>query len=167
MPPSRPQSREAPPGLDALLEGVAARARAAGVFASVEGDAGGLRCAAAGSAAPAWYLVRHSEGRVWVALATEDRWLSQSIEADLVHTGDNLADLIHEEMVDLGYPGPPLPFEHFRDAHRRFTFRSPVPVEEGALGGDAAVELVAQALLGYEACFRRLGDMDVGAGDAD
>jgi hypothetical protein len=92
-----------------------------------------------------------------VCLQTADRWLSQSIEQDLVHTGDKMDELVEEEMVDLGYSGPRLRVEHFRSEDKLFTFRSPLPAELSA-SADAA----ALALLGYEACFRRLGDMEGG-----
>ncbi len=145
-----------------LVDSVATRARAAGIFADVTVSPSGLRCGASGSAAPAAYLLTFADGRLWVALQTADRWLSQSIEQDLVHTGDKLDELLEEEMVELGYSGPRLPFEHFRSQDKLFTFRSPLPLDETQLAGDAGTQLAALALLGYEACFRRLGDMEGG-----
>jgi hypothetical protein len=104
----------------------------------------------------AQYRIMPAAGSVYVALQTPDRWLSQSIEQDLVHTGDKLDELIEEELADLGYRGPRLTFEHFRSEEKLFTFRSRLPA---GFTPDHAV----LALLGYEACFRRLGDVNGGA----
>lgn len=146
-----------------LLSAVAARARAAGVFASVEVRAGRLTCAAKRSGAPAEYRIDASEGKVWVSLATPDRWLSQSIEADLVHTGDDLRDLIEEELAEQGYAGEGgAPFQHFRSEELLFTFRTALPIAAAEMGTQVAATVGAQFLLAYEACFRRLGDMEVG-----
>lgn len=128
-----------------------------------------LICPAIGAAAPASYrLELDDRGRPWVSLVMADRWLSQSIEQDLVHTGDKLEDLLEEELTDLAssfpaaiHPPPAaLSFEHFRSSDLLFTFRSPLPVspEPGAQSADTA----ALWLLAYEATFRRLGDMEAG-----
>ena len=37
---------------------------------------------------------------------TKDRWLSESIEGDLEHTGDELEELLEEELVELDWEGP-------------------------------------------------------------
>lgn len=148
--------------LSALLPGVAKRAQAAGVFASVSIVNDRLLAGAQGSAEPAEYRVFTDEGKVWVALTTAHRWLSQSIEADLVHTGDKIEELLEEELVNLGWTSPPLPsprltYEHFRDQDKLYTFRTAAP-----LSGDAQrdTEMLALLLLGYEATFRPLGDME-------
>ena len=75
-----------------------------------------------------------------------------------MHTGDTMEDLLEEELVEMGQPaGSPVVIEHFRSDDLLFTFRTPVP-------GD--VDVAAAWLLAYEACFRRLGDMEAGeAGD--
>jgi len=139
------------------LSPLAEAAEAAGVFESVKIEGGRLICKAKGSAEDAYYRVEADNGRVWVGLVMEDRWQSESIEADLMHTGDKLEELIEEEMVELGYNGEMLPFAHFRSEDMLFTFRTPLPVGPE----DASFpELARQALLGYEACFRQLGDMD-------
>ncbi|MEM9066239.1 MAG: hypothetical protein AAGB51_12200 [Planctomycetota bacterium] len=144
------------------LARLAEAANAAGVFASAEVKDGRLECAADGSAEPAFYRVEADGGKVYVSLVMEDRWQSESIEAELVHTGDKLDELIEEEMAELGYTGEPLPFEHYRSSDMLFTFRTAIPAEPG----DASFhELARQTLLGYEACFRQLGDMDESAGD--
>lgn len=155
-------SVQTPPAFATLIEAVASRARSAGVFADVTVGPSGLSASATGSAAPASYWLTFAGGRVWVALQTADRWLSQSIEQDLVHTGDKLDELLEEEMVELGYSGPRLAFEHFRSPEKLFTFRSPLPLTESQLADQTAADLATLALLGYEACFRRLGDMEGG-----
>ncbi|MDX2147000.1 MAG: hypothetical protein SFZ23_05710 [Planctomycetota bacterium] len=135
-----------------VLEHVASEARAAGVFANVElvRDRGLVQCQAAASAAPAWYRVQATGEGVFVSVVTPDRWLSHSVEADLLHTGDKLEELLEEELAELGLPGTRPAVDHYRDDEKLFTFRSRAPktAREAAL-----------FLLAYEACFRNLGDM--------
>lgn len=150
------------PGLREFLESVRDRAVGADVFDSAELSGTRLSCAARGSAEPAEYRVGLEDGSLWVSLVTSNRWLSQSIEADLVHTGDKLEDLIEEELVDQGLTGTRLPFEHFRSRDMLFTFRSPLPIALSELAAAASVETATRCLLAYEACFRRLGDMEAG-----
>lgn len=143
---------------------VAQRAQDAGVFAGVITRDGMVECEARESAAPAFYRVAVEDGRLWVSLVTEDRWLSQSIEQDLVHTGDKLDDLLDEELTELlGVSIGGVPFQHFRSAEKLFTFRSEVP--ESAPGATDRADLAAKLLLAYESCFRQLGDME--GGDED
>ncbi len=141
-----------------FVDRVARRAREAGVFGSVEATPGRLDCSARGSPEPAFYRLDTDGGRVWVSLVMKDRWLSQSIEADLVHTGDSIGELIEEEWVDLGGAPGRVVYEHFRSEDKLFTFRT--PVADVAALDDAALERAARLLLAYEACFRRLGDMN-------
>jgi hypothetical protein len=155
------------PAVDRLLAALADRARASGVFGPVEIQGGMLVCAAKESAEPAEYRVFVGEdGKLWVSLVTDNRWLSESIETDLVHTGDKLDELIEEEMVDLGYEGPRPTFEHFRSDDLLFTFRTRLPIDPARASEPAAVETGAVFLLGYEQCFRQLGDM-AGGDDED
>jgi hypothetical protein len=153
-------------GVQALVSAVSQRATAAGVFGSIRTENGMLRCDALASAEPAEYRVFEDAGKVWVSLITGARWLSQSIEADLVNTGDKIEELLEEELVDLGWKkewGPArLTYEHFRDAHKLYTFRTAAPIKPGS--ADAA-DTLAMLLLGYERAFRPLGDME--AGDED
>ncbi|MEM8739602.1 MAG: hypothetical protein AAGG38_14160 [Planctomycetota bacterium] len=150
-----------------ILEKLAERARAAGVFASVEVVDGKLKAHAQRVEEPCWYQVgpweEHDGGyRVWAGLYTPDRWLSGSIEADLVHTGDKYEDLLEEELIDQGLDERHA-VEHFRDDEKVFVFRSARPAESAAVLSDAAwVERVYKTLLAYEACFRELGDMTPG-----
>jgi hypothetical protein len=156
---STPSQSSLPAGPRALLESAAARAHEAAVFADVAIKGTMLEATALASAAPASFRLFFDRGKLWVSLVTADRWLSQSIEADLVHTGDKLDDLLHEELVDLGYAGLAPGFEHFRSEDKLFTFRSVVPVNIDHPSA-ADKETAATFLLGYEACFRNLGDME-------
>lgn len=144
---------------DELLNTLAKAADGAGVFAAVRTEEGRLVCDADGAAEPAFYRVEFEGNTAWVSLVTKDRWLSESIEADLMHTGDKLEELLEEEMVDLGYDGPTPTYEHFRSEDLEFTFRTPVRGNASQIDDDFA-DTARQTLLGYEACFRQLGDME-------
>ena len=115
-------------------------------------DSSLLTCAARDAAAAARYTLGEESGTWFVGLETEDRWLSESIEADLVHSGDSLEELIEEELVDLGLVVDAVTTQHFRDERMHYVFRSPLPK-------DVSPEEAALWLLGYEATFRELGDM--------
>lgn len=144
-----------------VLDDVRIAAQKAGVFGAITLEEGMLVCEAKEAAEPAQYRVRVDGGVLWVELVTENRWLSESIEADLMHTGDKIEELIDEELVDLGCDDGPLAVEHFRSEDMLFTFRSKAP-----LHGDARdAEIVSACLLAYEACFRQLGDMEGGEED--
>jgi hypothetical protein len=152
-----------PPGISDLFRSVARAAQDAGVFGDVSVAADRVVCAAAAPAAPAEYRLSVENGRVWVGFYTADRWLSHSIEADLLHTGDKLGQLIGEELVELGLEGPLARVgepEHFRDDAKQFTFRSPVPVGAGEWSSPKAADLAAKYLFAYEAALRDLGDVD-------
>lgn len=148
-----------PSDLPALLADVGAKARASGLFAAVEELPGRLECTALASAEPASFRLDMDKSRLWVSLVTANRWLSESIESDLMHTGDKLDDLIEEELEELDFKGGTVSFEHFRSEDKLFTFRTPVTAPGEPLAGAAARALTY--LLAYEACFRNLGDMNV------
>lgn len=133
-------------------------ARSAGAFESVTVEDNRVRCLAMGAAAPAEYRIDITGDGLWVSLSTEDRWLSGSIEAELMNSGDDLNELIEEELVDQGCESPSVAFEHFRDEEQRYTFRSKLGVEPGG-DEDALARECLRWLLGYEAAFRDLGDM--------
>jgi hypothetical protein len=159
--------------LASFLDRVGQRVRAARagdepVFGQVDVRDGMLVCRARASAAPASYRLELDQGRLWVSLVMADRWLSESIESDLVEHGDKLEELLEEELVELGvHPEQPARFEHFRSEALLFTFRSPLPISPEQAGSDAAVAVCATWLLAYEACFRNLGDMNEGAGGGE
>lgn len=144
--------------IEPLLEGVRAIAERSGVFGPASIKEGRLVCQAKESAAPASYRVFAEAGRIYIALVMSDRWLSESIESDLMHTGDKVEDLLDEELVDVGAPITRLGVEHFRSDDLLFTFRSPLPETVVRIGAGG----VAKCLLAYEACFRNLGDMSAG-----
>lgn len=138
--------------INKLLAEVAQAARKAGVFDEVTiAESGELICAA--KEVDAEYVVscEPPDGQLWVVLRTPDRWLSESIEADLMHTGDKLEELIEDELLELGESFP-VRFEHYRDDEKRYVFRTPSPTEEDA-------SQLAALLLAYEAAFGQLGDM--------
>lgn len=148
----------------ALLEEVGSRAQSAKAFGRVRTIGGTMvECDAKASAAPAAYRVEIEGDRVFVSLVMADRWLSHSIEADLLNTGDKMDELLDEELAELGvkHKGRDvagLSVEHYRSEDKLFTFRSRTP---GTLG-EATAEMVAGCLLAYEACFGNLGDMRAG-----
>ena len=148
---------------DGLLEAVASRALEAGVFASVRLDGARLVCAAKEVESAEYRLDRDGAGTLWVSLVTPDRWLSGSIEGDLVHTGDKMHELVTDELVELGCDDVVSAVEHFRSEDMLFTFRSPVPV--AGRSSDDAASVASVYLLAYEACFRQLGDMSGGDDD--
>jgi hypothetical protein len=152
-------------GFPEFLRAVGERASRAGVFGSVSVADAMLVCTAKDSAEPADYRVSQEAGKVWVSFVTPNRWLSESIESDLMHTGDSIEELIDEELAELNYAGPALgPCRHFRDDQKLFTFRSVIPIAPGAGSrfDETSVQIASTCLLAYEACFRRLGDVGGG-----
>jgi hypothetical protein len=139
------------------LKSIATKATDLGVFAGVSLNGNDLECAALEAAAPATYSLTVDGGRVTVRLRTADRWLSESIETDLLHYGDAIEDLVAEEMVELGGDGQIPKIRHFRNDAREYVFENEIPQAD-----DRTALLF---LLAYEAAFRRLGDM--GGGDED
>ncbi len=148
---------------ESLIEAVAERVKQADVFEDVQSESAGLHCQARDAESEAFYQVLDDADQpstVWVGLFTSDRWLSESIEADLLHTGDKMEDLLDEELVELGYDAGPLPIEHFRDDAKVYVFRSSLKVNsQDACTDPADIDRVVKVLLAYEACFRQLGDM--------
>jgi hypothetical protein len=157
------------PGLTKLLNEVSSNAAAAGVFGQIAVSRDRLTCEAKASAEPAEYRLGIEDAKLCVSLVTANRWLSESIETDLLHTGDKLEELLEDELFEVEYPGPPLAYQHYRSDDKLFTFRSALPIAVTTAGDvemspDAAA-LATKALLAYEACFRQLGDMEVGPED--
>ncbi len=147
-----------------MLDAVALAAREADVFESVQTDQGLVKAHARVVESDCWYQVGpvttvDRDTQVWVGIYTPDRWLSGSIEADVLNLGDKYEDLLEEELVDQGGEGR-LKVEHFRDDDKVFVFRSPVAVRAGEdLDHRQVVDRLTKALLAYEAAFRELGDM--------
>ncbi len=137
---------------------ISQRAKEANVFGTITSTDNMIELQAWGAAEPACYRVYLEGDSAIVELATENRWLSESIEAELVESGDKLDELIEDELVDLGYAEDTgaVKFEHYRSDDMEFVFRTKVVPMSGQDFGDACV----QWLLAYEQCFRQLGDMD-------
>lgn len=141
---------------DGFLAQVRAAAEKAGVFGFVRLADGRVECRATDCASEAFFRIEQAEGKWWVSFVTPDRWLSESIEADLEHSGDELDELLEEELAEQGLEAA-LPYQHYRSEDRLFTFRSPLPIEGGL--SERAADVAARCLLAYEACFRELGDV--------
>lgn len=138
-----------------LLQTVNQEAAASGVFSRIETFPDRLRCHAKGCPEPAWYELAIAGERAIVRFATPDRWLSESIESDLMHFGDPIEELVEEELAELGWRGKIPAIRHFRDDDRLYTFENLLPAADAVTA--------AKFLLAYEAAFRALGD--VGGGD--
>lgn len=143
-----------------LLNQVSEAANARGVFSKIEVLADRLRCHAKDCPEPAWYELAAAGDSLTVRFATPDRWLSESIESDLMHFGEDIEELVEEELAELGWRGKVPVGKHFRDDAKLYTFENPVPATES----DRA-EVATKFLLAYEAAFRALGD--VGGGDEE
>ena len=143
--------------LKQILEHVQSLAQDADVFDSMRITDRRLDCRARGCASDAYFRIEGDGSQLWVSFVTPDRWLSESIEADLEHSGDDLEELIEEELADLGIEAE-VTFEHYRSEDRLFTFRSPISIERSA-DVQAASGIAAKYLLAYEACLRELGDV--------
>ncbi|HMN95251.1 MAG TPA: hypothetical protein PKC43_02690 [Phycisphaerales bacterium] len=139
---------------ESFLASVRDAAIRAGVFGAIEMVGPMLRCAAPAAAAEAWYRLRREEGRWWVELVTPDRWLSESVESDLMHYGDPIEELIEEELVNLGGRAGRPQVQHFRSEDLLYTFRTPLD------GDPPSEESASRLLLAYEAAFRELGDIE-------
>lgn len=144
-----------------ILDSVRRAADASGLFAGSELLGDRVRLKAKDAAAEAHYEVVRSGDELLVRLLTADRWLSESIESQLVEHGDSLEELLEDELVEIGHEpardGAIPKVRHFRDPARNYTFECPIPV-----GPDGPLESVRRFLLGWEACFRGLGDMSGG-----
>ncbi len=141
-----------------LLSDLRARAAATSRFASVEILGDRLVCTALASSAPAQYCTWRVGSEWRVALSTPDRWLSESIESQLVESRETLEDLLAEELRDLDWAEPLAPVKHFRDENRQYVFEASLPVKSEQ---DDAVR-VATFLNGFERTFAELGDMSAG-----
>lgn len=108
----------------------------------------------------ALYRVEPSEQGLFVAWVSADRYLSQSIEQDLVYAGDDLDDMIDEELADTGYEGARLgPMQHYRNDEKLFIFRSLTPIDPRSCDPAQAGRDLACFVLAYDAALSQLGDM--------
>ncbi|WP_428387294.1 hypothetical protein [Mucisphaera sp.] len=128
--------------------------KASGQFAEVTLDGQTLTAKADGPEEDAFYIAAaDDQGTITLGWYTKDRWLSESIEADLMHTGDDLSELIEEELVELNIPHRFPNLDHFRDDDKRYVFRATCPTF-------ASPDEFTRTLLAWEAAFRQLGDME-------
>lgn len=156
--------------LETVIEAVVNELESAGVFECVrkagdeEPEQVLIVATAKDTPEPVYYRLERAGDQIAVGWYSPDRYLSQSIETDILWTGDDLDDLIDEELVDLGWNRGRLnPLKHFRNDEMLFTFVSETPIEANTVTENDAKDL-ARVMLAYEIAFRELGDM---AGDED
>ncbi len=143
-----------------LMQAVAGLAEARGCFGAVRATESMVECRAKQCPDEAAYRLAIEDGRLYVSWLSVDRYLSQSIEADLMWTGDDLDELFAEELADLGWSGGALGgVEHYRSGEKMFTFRSAVPLDPERLDPARDAPALVNCLLAYEAVFSQLGDM--------
>lgn len=149
--------------LEKISTDVCATLRASASFSKSVFRDGMIVAEAAEAPEPVEYRLFFEDGALWVSWSTPDRWLSQSIEADLMFTGDDLDDMIDEEIVDLGWElGKLGGIEHFRSEDKRYTFRSKIGLAPEQV--EKAGTRLAWAIMAYDIVFAELGDMK---GDED
>ena len=141
------------------MEEVAQCARGAGVFSHVEHHTNMVACQCAAQP-DAWYRIESDGDHLTVNWVSSDRYLSQSIEAQLMWTGDDLEDLVDEERIDQGFNRGELgKLDHYRNEEKLFTFRSLIPIDLLSIDPSRDAPDLLKCLLAYEAAFRDLGDM--------
>ena len=141
--------------MEEALQTINRTAIESGRFGDVRLEGRRLRCSAAEAAAEAWYTVE-PDGDGWaVGLETGDRWLSESIEGDMLEGRDSAEELVDDELVEAGFPNRCDKVKHYRDDAKVYVFRTRVPLAGIA---DAATG-VTTFLLAFEAAFAQLGDM--------
>lgn len=132
------------------------------VFANVTRTETGVRCDAMHVEEECYYSAHvDSQGNVWAGWYSPDRWVSGSIEGDLVHTGDKIDELLEEELVDQGL-SIKIPLEHYRNDDKIFVFHGKLDLPADA---DEATNTIVKVLLAFQACFVELGDMAPGEDD--
>ncbi len=152
-------TQDTAPHVAELLRQAARSADGSGVFAQVVEEPGRIACQSK-IQPDAWYRIETDGGRLTANWVSEDRYLSQSIEAELMWTGDDLDDMIDEERVDLGFDRGPLgKLEHYRNPEKMFTFRASIPIEMSEAEPERDAPELVKCLLAFEAAFRELGDM--------
>ena len=136
------------------LDSLRDRATEHDIFDSVAvvNDGTRLDCLARGPESDAFYRVDRTDDGWSISLVTDDRWLSESIEAELVHSGDSIEELLEEELIDLGLTPTEIPMKHYRSEDMLYTFITRLP-------SDTELDVVLTWLLGYEKTFAALGDM--------
>ena len=153
-----PDTAALAPVFDAALQPL----KEADVFAEVTRTDTGVRCDAMHVEEECYYAAHtDSDGNLLVGWYSPDRWVSGSIEGDLVHTGDKIDELLEEELVDLGL-SIKLPLDHYRDDDKIFVFHGRVELPSDPT---QATDTLVKVLLAFQACFVELGDMAPGEDD--
>jgi hypothetical protein len=142
------------------LQSLVQQASQSGRFkdANINGDT--VRCRAKDASAEAWYVIDKADGHWSIALETADRWLSESIEGDMLEGRDTAEELVDDELVNLDFPNRCPQVKHYRNDDKVYVFRSRVPLE----GIADETTGIATYLLAFEAAFSQLGDMQENAG---
>ncbi|MSR28780.1 MAG: hypothetical protein EXS03_04290 [Phycisphaerales bacterium] len=100
-------------------------------------------------------------GTHWhIALLTSDRWLSESIESQLVESREEPEALLLEELRDLDWSEGEVAIRHFRDDSKQYVFESTLAVR----GAPGELSRVWTLLAAYERTFSQLGEMSSGEG---
>ena len=148
------------PNAQALLTRIAERALAHDVFDSAEVKGSMVYAHATDSPEEAFYRVEIDEEGVFVSWASEDRYISQSIEAELMWTGDDLDDMIDEGAQDAGWTlGRMEPLKHYRDEGMHFVYRSKTPIAPADADAGAHADQLVAAMAGYAEAMAEFGDM--------
>ncbi|MGP1347275.1 MAG: hypothetical protein ACTS3F_11495 [Phycisphaerales bacterium] len=164
-----PDPTTAPPqSVTTLLRAVRDFATRHDAFDAVELTPNAVTCHAEGAPEEAYYRIAFDGTKLWGEWSSTDRYLSQSIEQVLVFTGDDLWDMIDEELVDFGWSQPSKlgPLEHFRNDDLEFVFRTAIPIDPINPPAGASRDL-ANVLLAFEAAMHDLGDMSQDEDDDD
>ncbi|MEO1130229.1 MAG: hypothetical protein AAFX05_11060 [Planctomycetota bacterium] len=149
------------PEIQGLFERARDLVRASTLFDSCDiTDDGRLVAHASEAPEEVLYRIELDGDALYVAWVSANRYISQSIEAELMWTGDDLDDLIDEELADTGWnAGALASLEHFRNDEQLFTFRSRLPFGPADSDPEHAAKQLLCCLEAYEAAFRELGDM--------
>lgn len=83
-----------------------------------------------------YYLARVKAGELEVGFATEGRMINEAIEEMILDNGGDLAELLGDELCDLG--GEPLPMKHYFE-RPAFLFVTPLTLEGDAALHDASL----------------------------
>lgn len=138
------------------FQAIADALRSSGRFASVDTTDDGIRCRARDVESEADYTLSIEDLGLVVRFETPDRWLSESIEADLYHASDSLDELLEESLDELEWPVDTAPvgsFRHYRSEELRYVFEHDVPTDGDPVANGRTW------ILAYEATFHELGDV--------
>jgi hypothetical protein len=96
-----PSGGDEVPAVNPILASVLSHANARGVFSKIEALPDRLRCHAKDCPEPAWYELAATGDVLTVRFATPDRWLSESIEGDMLEGRDTAEELVDDELVEV------------------------------------------------------------------